>query len=92
MIQRWSRLAATMPWMANALLQTRGVSALMKWAGGIAPRRRIPRYAGIDHEIMASGCCGMADSFGFERDKYDVSITATERVLFPPSKMYPLTN
>jgi FAD/FMN-containing dehydrogenase/Fe-S oxidoreductase len=45
LIQDWSRLAATMPRMANVFLQARGLSALMKWAGGIAPQRRIPRYA-----------------------------------------------
>lgn len=30
-----------------------------------------------------TGCCGMAGAFGFERDKYDVSITAAERALMP---------
>jgi hypothetical protein len=28
-------------------------------------------------------CCGMAASFGFEQDKYEVSITCCERVLVP---------
>ncbi len=30
-----------------------------------------------------SGCCGMAGSFGYEKDKYDVSIKVGERVLLP---------
>jgi hypothetical protein len=30
-----------------------------------------------------TGCCGMAGSFGFEKDKYDVSIAVGERVLLP---------
>jgi FAD/FMN-containing dehydrogenase/Fe-S oxidoreductase len=38
---------------------------------------------GLDFEIMASGCCGMAGSFGFEKDKYAVSMIAAERVLLP---------
>ncbi len=38
---------------------------------------------GLDYQIMKSGCCGMAGAFGFERDKYDVSITAAERALMP---------
>ncbi|MDN5850202.1 MAG: FAD-binding oxidoreductase [Nitrococcus sp.] len=38
---------------------------------------------GLDYEIPDSGCCGMAGSFGFEKDKYDVSIGAGERVLLP---------
>jgi Fe-S oxidoreductase len=38
---------------------------------------------GVGFEVMASGCCGMAGAFGFERDKYDVSMTAAERVMLP---------
>jgi FAD/FMN-containing dehydrogenase/Fe-S oxidoreductase len=38
----------------------------------------------LDAEILASGCCGMAGSFGFERgQKYEVSMRAGERVLLP---------
>ncbi|MEO8725281.1 MAG: FAD-linked oxidase C-terminal domain-containing protein [Acidobacteriaceae bacterium] len=38
---------------------------------------------GLDFEVLDSGCCGMAGSFGFEKDKYDVSIACGERVLLP---------
>jgi len=38
---------------------------------------------GLDYEVLKSGCCGMAGSFGFEADKYEVSQTAGERVLLP---------
>jgi len=38
---------------------------------------------GLDYDVLASGCCGMAGSFGFEKAKYDVSMTAGERVLLP---------
>ncbi len=38
---------------------------------------------GMDDEHLDSGCCGMAGSFGFEQDKYDVSIAVGERVLLP---------
>jgi Fe-S oxidoreductase len=38
---------------------------------------------GLDHEVMASGCCGMAGSFGFEKAKYPVSMACAERVLLP---------
>ncbi|MHB0776445.1 FAD-binding and (Fe-S)-binding domain-containing protein [Halomonas sp. WWR20] len=38
---------------------------------------------GLEYEVLDSGCCGMSGSFGFERDKYDVSIGAGERVLLP---------
>ncbi|WP_110647291.1 FAD-binding and (Fe-S)-binding domain-containing protein [Salinicola peritrichatus] len=38
---------------------------------------------GLDYEVLDSGCCGMSGSFGFEREKYGVSIAAGERVLLP---------
>ena len=38
---------------------------------------------GLDYEVLNSGCCGMAGSFGYENDKYDVSIACGERVLLP---------
>src|SRR5438128_10669569 len=38
---------------------------------------------GLDVEVLDSGCCGMAGSFGFEKDHYDVSIKCGERILLP---------
>jgi Fe-S oxidoreductase len=38
---------------------------------------------GLDYKHLNSGCCGMAGSFGFEADKYPVSIAIGERVLLP---------
>ena len=38
---------------------------------------------GIEYEVLDSGCCGMAGSFGFERDKFEVSVACGERVLLP---------
>jgi FAD/FMN-containing dehydrogenase/Fe-S oxidoreductase len=34
-------------------------------------------------EIIPSGCCGMAGSFGFEKEHYDLSMQIGELVLFP---------
>lgn len=41
------------------------------------------RRMGLDYELPDSGCCGMSGSFGMEREKYDISIAAGERVLLP---------
>jgi len=38
---------------------------------------------GADYELLNSGCCGMAGSFGFEADKYDVSVAIGEKTLLP---------
>src|SRR5207249_10557406 len=36
-----------------------------------------------DLEVLDSGCCGMAGSFGFEGNHYDVSMQVGELVLLP---------
>jgi FAD/FMN-containing dehydrogenase/Fe-S oxidoreductase len=38
---------------------------------------------GLDAQVLNSGCCGMAGSFGFESDKYGVSVAVGERRLLP---------
>jgi Fe-S oxidoreductase len=44
--------------------------------------RRMLMRAGLDVTVLSSGCCGMAGSFGFERDKYDVSMAIADGDLF----------
>ena len=34
-------------------------------------------------EVIPSGCCGMAGSFGYEREHYELSMKIGELVLFP---------
>jgi hypothetical protein len=38
----------------------------------------------IEYKMPSPGCCGMAGSFGFEKEKYDVSIAIGELEPFPP--------
>jgi Fe-S oxidoreductase len=46
--------------------------------------RRVLDRLGLDYEVLGSGCCGLAGSFGYERgERYDVSIKAGERLLLP---------
>jgi Fe-S oxidoreductase len=33
--------------------------------------------------VIPSGCCGMAGSFGYEKEHYEVSMTIGEQTLFP---------
>ena len=37
----------------------------------------------VDIEMPESGCCGLAGSFGFEREHYDVSMQIGEQALLP---------
>ncbi len=41
------------------------------------------RKMGIDFATPAPGCCGMAGAFGFEKEKYDVSVAIGELELLP---------
>jgi FAD/FMN-containing dehydrogenase/Fe-S oxidoreductase len=54
-------------------------------AAVLAPERDIGllERAGLDVRVLDSGCCGMAGAFGFERDKYELSVALAERVLLP---------
>lgn len=38
---------------------------------------------GYEVETIPSGCCGMAGSFGYEKEHYDLSMKIGEMVLFP---------
>ena len=46
LIYWWARAASHFPGVANFLTQTPGVSALVKWAGGVSGQRRMPSFAG----------------------------------------------
>jgi FAD/FMN-containing dehydrogenase/Fe-S oxidoreductase len=43
----------------------------------------------VDYELLSAGCCGMAGAFGFERDKYGLSIKIAERALLPRVRQAP---
>ena len=57
---------------------------------GIDDERALLDSMGLDVDVLDSGCCGMAGSFGFERgDHYAVSVAAGERVLLPAVRSAP---
>jgi FAD/FMN-containing dehydrogenase/Fe-S oxidoreductase len=53
---------------------------------GTAPTVAVLRWAGYEVSEVDSGCCGMAGSFGFEREHYDVSVALGNRRLAPAVK------
>jgi Fe-S oxidoreductase len=59
--------------------------SLMKMTAEEAVLRRL----GVDFQSPAPGCCGMAGSFGFEPDKYDISIAIGELELLPAVRQAP---
>ncbi|WP_281613515.1 FAD-binding and (Fe-S)-binding domain-containing protein [Flammeovirga sp. SubArs3] len=40
-------------------------------------------------QIIPSGCCGMAGSFGYEKEHYEISMQVGELVLFPTVRQQP---
>ncbi|MEQ8573159.1 MAG: FAD-binding oxidoreductase, partial [Fulvivirga sp.] len=45
--------------------------------------------SGYRVEIIPSGCCGMAGSFGYEKEHYETSMQIGELVLFPTIRKQP---
>jgi Fe-S oxidoreductase len=45
--------------------------------------RELLGRAAVDYDVMPTGCCGMAGSFGFAAETYDIAMAAGERVLLP---------
>jgi FAD/FMN-containing dehydrogenase/Fe-S oxidoreductase len=53
---------------------------------GFDPDTEILRRAGVDVDVLDTGCCGLAGNFGFERGHYDVSAACAERGLWPAAR------
>jgi Fe-S oxidoreductase len=56
---------------------------------GTAPTVAALTWAGFQVTEVDSGCCGMAGSFGFEKEHYDISVTLGNRRLAPAVKAVP---
>jgi len=53
---------------------------------GTGPTVAALRWAGFEVAEVDSGCCGMAGSFGFEREHYELSVSLGNRRLAPAVK------
>lgn len=56
---------------------------------GAATQRRALEAVGIGTIREATGCCGVAGNFGFERQHYDVSMAVAEQALAPALRADP---
>lgn len=59
--------------------------AVMKMKG----EESLLKKLGLEVQMLDSGCCGMAGSFGFEHEHYEVSVKCGERVLLPSVRSAP---
>jgi Fe-S oxidoreductase len=59
----------------------------LRGAGGSAAALRL--IPGLDVNVLDAGCCGMAGSFGFEKEHYDLSVKIANLALVPAIKAEP---
>ena len=50
---------------------------------GAEHERKLLEQMQMNVHMLADGCCGMAGAFGFEADKYDISVKVGEHALLP---------
>jgi Fe-S oxidoreductase len=50
---------------------------------GMSAEQKLYERMGLDYELLDSGCCGLAGSWGFEEGHYDLSVKIGERRLLP---------
>ncbi len=73
----------------KALIKVHG-HCQQKALSSLAPTKKIlTRLGNNEVHIIPSGCCGMAGSFGFEKEHYDLSMKIGELVLFPTVRKQP---
>ena len=70
-------------WLAGRRILFHGHCHQKAEAGTAATVALLSRIPGVVVEELDAGCCGMAGSFGFESEHYDISLQVGEDRLFP---------
>jgi FAD/FMN-containing dehydrogenase/Fe-S oxidoreductase len=55
----------------------------------VAAKKVLSLPENFEVQLIPSGCCGMAGSFGYEKEHYDLSMQIGELVLFPTVRSQP---
>jgi Fe-S oxidoreductase len=76
-------------WVAGRRILYHGHCHLKADVGTAATLAMLRRIPGAVVEEVDAGCCGMAGSFGFEAEHYDVSMSVGEDRLFPAVRAEP---
>ncbi|MFC9605462.1 FAD-binding and (Fe-S)-binding domain-containing protein [Streptomyces niveus] len=76
-------------WLAGRTLVYHGHCHQKAEVGTAATVALLSRIPGVSVVELDAGCCGMAGSFGFESEHYDVSMTVGEDRLFPAIEAEP---
>ncbi|TFV79316.1 FAD-binding oxidoreductase [Blastococcus sp. CT_GayMR19] len=70
-------------WLAGRTIVFHGHCHQKAEAGTAATVALLQRIPGVTVQELDAGCCGMAGSFGYEAEHYDVSLRVGEDRLFP---------
>lgn len=74
-------MLALKPWQRECVLHGHCHQKALCGAGGSAAALRL--VPDLSVEVLDAGCCGMAGSFGFEKEHYDLSVKIANLQLLP---------
>jgi Fe-S oxidoreductase len=71
------------------LLKLHGHCQQKSMSSLVAAKKALSLPENFEVQLIPSGCCGMAGSFGYEKEHYDLSMQIGELVLFPTVRSQP---
>jgi Fe-S oxidoreductase len=73
----------------KALIKFHGHCQQKALSSLVPVKKILTRLGNNQVHLIPSGCCGMAGSFGYEKEHYDISMQIGELVLFPAVRKQP---
>jgi FAD/FMN-containing dehydrogenase/Fe-S oxidoreductase len=73
----------------KALIKLHGHCQQKALSSLVPVKKILTRFGNNEVHMIPSGCCGMAGSFGYEKEHYDLSMQIGELVLFPTVRKQP---
>jgi len=73
----------------KALIKLHGHCQQKALSSLVPVKKILTRLGNNEVHLIPSGCCGMAGSFGYEKEHYDLSMQIGELILFPTVRKQP---
>jgi Fe-S oxidoreductase len=73
----------------KALIKLHGHCQQKALSSLVPVKKILTRLGNNEVHLIPSGCCGMAGSFGYEKEHYELSMQIGELVLFPAVRKQP---